>query len=263
MGFTLFFLYRFFQLCLFYNETKKKYNHFPLCLLAWNINFGNTVLILISGTTNRGFIFRPLFHNWQIEGEKDLYLYRHPLGDPMVPKISGSALARTVAAMQNKFTGFFFVRDPFQRALSAYFDKIRKRNDNINSFFRSLVGGYFDWNVHFTDFFSLCDSCRTKFDFIGRRETHDRDLDYIINNITSLGSKLSYTANQKPSMQEFFRNRSKKESNVVARLEMSLVYEFIIKFKNDYLAYGYNPYDAIHLVRKLKKKHMNKFKLKL
>ena len=95
-------------------------------------------------------------------------------------------------------------------------------------------------NEHFASQLSLCNPCLSKIEFIGRTETHDSDLDFIVNNATDFHRRISYHGGNGKLI-----NRSTKDEDKFKTLTLETVLHFIWTFRHDYLAFGYNPYHAI------------------
>ncbi|XP_075250808.1 uncharacterized protein LOC142343011 [Convolutriloba macropyga] len=91
-----------------------------------------------TGTSTRGALFWPLFHDRNTTANS-----QHQVFDRLVPKTRPVTMKDEV--FRNYTFGFMFVRDPFQRALSAYYNKVRKENYfggrdwSLNRYFNYLV----------------------------------------------------------------------------------------------------------------------------
>ena len=191
----------------------------------------------VSGTNSRGMVLWPLNHN-------DSSKYQHPVFDRAVLKSGKDRYLRLIEP-EIQFS-YMFVRDPFDRAISAYFDKVLggpllNKSMTLEDFFRYLNHGNVN-NHHFLSQMWICNPCRRKLSFLGRTETHNADMDYIINNATDLHEYISYHGNQT------IRNKSNWDSEKLATLTLDSVINFVWTYRHDYLAFGYNPYDAIKLV---------------
>ena len=150
--------------------------------------------------------------------------------------------------------GFMFVRDPFQRALSGFYDKVKKQNYfkgqnwTINQFFQRLVRKSAQ-DEHFDSQSTLCDPCFLGINFLGRTETMNRDLDQLINLKTELHQKIKFNHQESNHNLTILKktNYSSVDSTI-RELDRNLMVQFIWKYRMDYLAFGYNPY---HILSKL------------
>ncbi|MBD3640089.1 MAG: sulfotransferase family protein [Marinobacter sp.] len=85
---------------------------------------------------------------------------------------------------------FAVVRNPFTRTLSAYLDKVERRareaqrESNFNEFLQGLANGKLYSNAHWAPQSSLLLLPFKDFDFTGKVESLDTDLDYIRSRIT-------------------------------------------------------------------------------
>ena len=138
---------------------------------------------------------------------------------------------------------YMFVRDPFERALSAYFNKVltgvilKNKSMAVEDYFRYLSHGNVN-NEHFLSQLSLCNPCKSKISFFGRTETHDQDLDYIITEKTDFHKFIPHHGNYEK------RGQTPRDYRMYATLTSESVIQFIWKYRHDYLAFGYNPYQA-------------------
>ena len=190
--------------------------------------------INVSGTSARGKVLWTLNH-------RDNSKYTHPLYDGALKKFHADSYRQFVEP-KVQFS-YMFVRDPFERALSAYFNKIltgkflNNKSMTMEDYFRYLSQRNVN-NEHFVSQLSLCNPCKSKISFLGRMETHDQDFDYIINEATDFHKEISYPGNQERT------NNSTRDDRMLGALTQESVIHFIWKFRHDYLAFGYNPYRA-------------------
>ena len=199
----------------------------------------------VSGTTTRGAITWGLFHEGPV-GKK------HPHGDKKIPsmRIQDFLIKRQKTSDFDNWFGFQFVRDPFDRAISAYFDKVTGgnrltgRNTSLTSFFEQLVAGNVANDPHFLPQLAICDPCQLKTSFYGRTETLSADMDYVINDATEMHRTLNYTS-QSSVGSKFLNNKTDDSRLRNMALEPHVLHQFIWKYRHDFLAYGYNPHEAI------------------
>ena len=193
-----------------------------------------------------------LFHKGPIRGQT------HPNGDPYVPsmKIRNFLSRRQQISDFKDWFGFQFVRDPFDRAISAYFDKVKEgnrltgRRTNLTSFFRLLVSRKVSNDPHFLPQIEVCDPCRLNISFYGRTETLTTDMDYIINDATDMHQKLNYRSDIK--VERGLVNQKTNETRLRhMNLDPTTFYEFLWAFRHDFLAYGYSPREAIRKAKNI------------
>lgn len=89
-----------------------------------------------------------------------------------------------------KYFTFSFVRHPLDRLVSAYLDK-KTENSNFSNFLESAVAVFDEYqkcmktgsekckeiNVHIRPFYMRCPFCDIEFDFVGRLETFQKDVE--------------------------------------------------------------------------------------
>ena len=174
----------------------------------------------------------------------------HPIRDKSVPKSKVSILKEQ---LKSKYRfGFMFVRDPFARALSAYYNKVRKENYfegkkwTPNDYFSYLVHNTTD-NQHFNQQVDVCDPCYLNINFIGRTETMYRDMDLLINKKTKINQKVNFILPKtEGNISVLKKTRYKSMSEIYYNLNKVLIRQFIWKYRFDYLAFGYNPYSVLN-----------------
>ena len=181
---------------------------------------------------------------------------KHQVLDDNVPKINVATFARNHkqhSKFENWF-GFQFARDPFERALSGYFNKIIGKNWfggaanlSLNKFLNRLSN--FDpklSNNHFLPQISHCDPCLLNMSFIGRTETLKLDMDYLINNATKMYEKIQFHYNSADIKEELLNQKKTNYSfpeNMT--VDVNTLFKFFWAYRLDYLAFGYNPLDTI------------------
>ena len=143
-----------------------------------------------------------------------------------------------------------FTRDPFDRALSGFFDKVLRKgwlegpNMTLNHYFDILVEGD-TRNVHFTKQLSICDPCFLNISYLGRTETMNQDMDYIINDLTNMHEKVPFKVEDVKTNESLVRNKSSYDVKTLRTLDLQKILAFIFAYRFDYLAFGYNPYHAL------------------
>ena len=147
--------------------------------------------------------------------------------------------------------GFMFVRDPFERAVSAYYNKVKKenyfngRNWTIVEYFEHLIKNDVT-DRHFKPQYQLCNPCSLNVSYLGRTETMISDMDAIINRQTSLHMKIPFDPKDQVSTNVSLKNTTGKAMNdIYLQLDPKLMKKFIWKYRLDYLAFGYNPYSLL------------------
>ena len=98
---------------------------------------------------------------------------------------------------------------------------------------------------HFLPQVATCQVCYLNISFLGRQETSDEDMDYIINHATNLSTAVNFHYT-KDSQQKTQKLVSTKYYQTVTETDSEVLIEFIIRYKDDYLAFGYDPYKDIY-----------------
>lgn len=103
-----------------------------------------------------------------------------------------SALSTTELDRLDSLFKFAVVRNPFSRTLSAYLDKVQRKQElgtwrgkhhDFHSFLRWLEQGALHSNAHWAPQTSLLLLPQEQFDFFGKVESLDQDLDTILSQI--------------------------------------------------------------------------------
>ena len=199
------------------------------------------ITISLLGSSTRGLIFYPIFHHNRTNFEPNY----HPRMDRKVRKKSIKQFL--IGKYHPKF-GFMFTRDPLDRALSAYFDRVLpnpallEQFKSLDNYLRNLSMEE-NKNSHFRPQLSVCDPCRLNISFLGRTETMVEDLDYIVNDATKMGSLLRYTKNSENA--KFWLRKTKYDGSYFRGLSLTTVKKFILAYRHDYVAFGYNPHQSL------------------
>ncbi len=193
------------------------------------------------GSSTRGKVLFELFHNSTDH-------YRHPSMDHRIPKTTVDKVHQGLARTTEIKFRYMFVRDPLSRAMSAYTDRVVKkgkheggRNLSLSKFFTSTLMNSSTTDQHFLTQINVCNPCKLNLTFLGRLETMDEDLDYIVNK----GTKLHDVINFKVNKTKQILNKSVLSSDRLETLSLEVLFKFIWYFRHDYLAFGYNPYRTV------------------
>ena len=111
----------------------------------------------------------------------------------------------------HNMTVFTFVRHPFERLVSAYNDKIDSKHSSFPRFVETLIENFNKTNTiqnnHWKPFIQRCNHCLTNYTIVGRMETFQQDVQYII-----LKNKLEKFLPLNTSLQFVPLNSSKKDT---------------------------------------------------
>ncbi|KAJ7384480.1 Carbohydrate sulfotransferase 11 [Desmophyllum pertusum] len=160
--------------------------------------------------------------------------------------------------MLNTYFKFMFVREPFERLLSAYLDKFysgdpafhnnygkeivrryrpgsRPEDKNITfdefvNYVINIGNGY--WNEHWQTYDKLCHPCAVHYDFIGRFENLEEEARYVLSGISR---NLSVSFPQvNPS------NTSTKVPFYYSQIPRERLYKVVQLFGGDSKMFGYD-----------------------
>ena len=144
-----------------------------------------------------------------------------------------------------------FVRDPFERAVSSYYNKVIEENYlngqnwTIREYFNNLVKNDYK-DQHIKPQIAVCDPCFLNITYLGRTETLLTDLDAIINKETKLHLQIPFSLNdQKNSTVSLKKTKNKPMLDIYRQLDRDLIKKFIWKYRLDYIAFGYDPYKIL------------------
>lgn len=198
-----------------------------------------------TGSSTRGAITWPIFHpkeQMKFESWSD---WNHPMNDKKTRKVS---MVNWKQMFKESFPyGYMFVRDPFQRALSAYFNKVLPHNllDGGNWTLTEYIQHLIKDNIkdhHFRSQVMICDPCFLHIDYIGRTESMLDEFEIVVMNKTTLHNSIDFYRSVK-NREKAKLNKSLigfKEKNL-NELSRDLIRQFIWKYRLDYVAFGYNP----------------------
>ena len=171
---------------------------------------------------------------------------------------------------EKRYLLFTFVRHPFERLVSAYKSKVLRHGyiSSNDEFLIHSVKSFPDFidlvlkqhyenkfiNVHWKTFCDKCQHCTIPYDVIGRMETFDEDLKYIvlklglqdilpIKNITTLRKNRSDRKKYKN-----VKDRTKKSLEYFAELEKSQIKELYNIYQIDFEMFGYDASDYLSLL---------------
>ena len=144
---------------------------------------------------------------------------------------------------------YMFVRDPFDRAISGYRNGLKNgwlKNSNMtfNEYLDFLVqdgpkDSHFDLQV------TICDPCALNISFVGRAETMEDDMDYIINVETKMHLKVNFTAGAKGGLRQKMPLQEEGNSQILRSMNLTNLLSFLTSYRWDFMAFGYNPYATI------------------
>ena len=209
--------------------------------------FYEYVYALCLGSSTRGVFFWPYFHGPDCPYDPKI---KHPVFDHKVPKDSQQKFFKTHQQASKFWFGFMFVRDPFERAVSAYYNKVKGKNLlkgknwTISEYFDHLVKHNVQ-DEHFKLQQRVCDPCYLNVDYLGRTETMISDIDAIINHKTKLHLNIPFDPREDHSKVSLNNTTNKSMQDIYRELDPKLMKKFIWKYRLDYLAFGYNPYKVL------------------
>ncbi|XP_053330321.1 carbohydrate sulfotransferase 8-like [Spea bombifrons] len=175
--------------------------------------------------------------------------------------------AKEQRRMLKDYTKVMFSRNPFQRLVSAYRDKIlhteayygtklvqmikekfrtphkRKENVTFEEFVSYiLLGDPNKWDIHWLPMHRLCDPCNIHYDFFGKYETIKEDADYVLRAIGA-PERMTY-----PSVKHYpneSRTNDMMSGMHFRNLSRPLVDRLIDIYKLDFNLFEYSPLDVI------------------
>ena len=81
--------------------------------------------------------------------------------------------------------------------------------------------------------------------YIGRTETMETDMDYIINDATRMYERTTFRADDYTIGKKLLNQKKTNYANLEnMTVDTDTIYKFLWAYRLDYLAFGYNPYDA-------------------
>ena len=147
---------------------------------------------------------------------------------------------------------FTFVRHPFERLVSAYTNKINTKNVSFSSFADKVINRFAEQrvNIHWILFSSRCQHCYIPYTMIGRMETFDEDVRYIILK-NRLEKQLPITkALQFKSKNSSLRDNKENKSitmqhfSQLTKQQIEKLYEL---YKMDFELFKYDIDDFLHV----------------
>ena len=197
---------------------------------------------------------RPIFHDVR---QENLSEYKHPSRDEAVTKALETQVISHPQTFKKYSLRYMFTREPFDRALSGYFDKVVKQgwldgqNMTLSEFFKVLINESTN-NGHFTEQLSVCNPCSLDINFLGRTETLAQDISTIVNNLTTMHERITFPKLEGKKNTSEPSNKSFFDITRLETLNLDLVYEFIWQYRHDYAAFAYNPYKSVQRFLDLK-----------
>ena len=148
--------------------------------------------------------------------------------------------------------GFMFVKNPLHRILSTYIDKKvgpewrSHKETNLTQFLRQMLSHENSANEESQLF--ACDPCLLRISFLGKWETFKEDLAFLVNNVTRLGKAMDYRVKKDElsdymAAQQYLSYRRMLKQQVPRTLLLKILW----KFRLEYLAFGYNPFEDYKL----------------
>ena len=162
--------------------------------------------------------------------------------------------------LQN-YSTFMFARNPYERTLSGYRNKMLERDwwfirkygrlikqyfrgsqkggrVRFNEFVRYLIklhqdGGHF--NVHWAKYHTICHPCEIDYDYIGKMETMDADADYIIRKFYEWRCPPKF-----PQMKSGHKTTNKVTSLWYSNLTQPLIDGLYKVYEKDFQLFGYD-----------------------
>ena len=143
---------------------------------------------------------------------------------------------------------FTFVRHPFERLVSAYNDKTNTEKVSFTRFVEKVLKRFDEQRVdiHWKLFIHNCHHCFVPYNIIGRMETFQEDVQYII-----LKHKLENILPIKTTLQFRSLNSSKRDSKKEALEKFSQLNQTVIEklynlYQLDFELFGYDINDYRH-----------------
>ena len=136
---------------------------------------------------------------------------------------------------QSNYTVFTFVRHPFERLVSAYNDKINTEKVPFSEFADRVIKRFGEQipDRHWKTFVSRCQHCYIPYTVIGRMETFQEDVQYII-----LKNKLEKLLPLDKALKFKSINSSKKDANYTTQITL----EKFSQLSNDQIKKLYKIY---------------------
>lgn len=186
-----------------------------------------------------------------------------------IPRLSNFSLTE-INNMLQTFTKFLFVRNPFERLLSAYHNKLEQHYQS-SKYFQSRIGRHIvkhyrkyaskesltngddvtfkefsayliaeeegALNEHWRPIYNLCHPCSINYDIIGKYETFDQDSEFILKQIGEINIVFPHAPKSSKTTSNLQKYFSTLEHNDVRQL-----YNVYAK---DFKLFGYNLEDML------------------
>jgi hypothetical protein len=183
-------------------------------------------------------------------------------------KLNANNLNDTVKNGVGDFTKFIFVRHPFERLVSAYRDKLASNNsiyhrmvgkvivrkirknpsplemgDDVTfpEFVTFIIGEWRDGkrrlDVHWRQIFDLCLPCEMQFHFIGKFETLNQDVDFLLRKLNETDLVGLFASQPKAQTTS---SLWKESMNQISHQQLSDLNQM---YANDFRLFGYPHYN--------------------
>ena len=186
-----------------------------------------------------------------------------------IPRLSNYSSSE-IKSMLQTFTKFLFVRNPFERLLSAYHNKLEQHYQS-SKYFQSRFGRYIvkhyrqnaskysltrgddvtfkefaaylvaeeegEFNEHWKPIYHLCHPCLVSYDIIGKYETFDQDSEFILKQIgetTIVFPHAPKSSKTTSNLQKYF-----------STLDHKAVKQLYNVYAKDFRLFGYNLEDML------------------
>ena len=145
-------------------------------------------------------------------------------------------------ARKTSLTTFTFVRHPFERLVSAYLDKIDRKKTSFPEFVDRVLREFETTkvNIHWKSFFDRCFHCDIPYNVIGRIETFQEDVQYII-----LKNNLEKILDLETTLQFHSLNSSKKDTKKESlyhflKLNLTQIQQLYAVYQMDFEMFNYD-----------------------
>ena len=146
---------------------------------------------------------------------------------------------------QDNITIFTFVRHPFERLVSAYNDKIKSKNVSFSNFAKRVIRAFDKQKMdgHWKPFLKNCHHCFVHYNIIGRMESFQEDVQYIIikhklENILPINNTLNFRSLNSKSLNKIDAKQASLEKfSQLTKTEIKKLYEL---YRLDFELFNYD-----------------------